>query len=155
MRPIHAWLAEYGESHRHPVNKAVHWVCVPLIMLSLVAMFAALPRPGAFGVSPLLTWGTVLIALAIAYYLVLAPRLAAGMLLVGALLVVATYGLSLLPWPLAASGAVIFVASWIGQFAGHRVEGRKPSFFKDVQFLLIGPLWLLAWLYRRFDLRIA
>jgi len=155
MRPIHAWLAEYGESHRHPVNKAVHWVCVPLIMLSLVALFAAIPRPDAFAISPLLTWGTVLIALAIGYYLVLAPRLALGMLLVGAALVFATWALSLLPWPLAATGAVIFVVSWIGQFIGHHVEGRKPSFLKDVQFLLIGPLWLLAWLYRHFDVRIA
>lgn len=133
-------------------------MCVPLIMLALVALvalFASIPRPTVFAVSPLLNWGTVLVALAILYYLVLAPRLVLGMVAVGAALVSATYGLALLPWPLAAVGGVIFVAAWIGQFVGHYLEGRRPSFFKDVQFLLIGPLWLLAWVYRRLDLRIA
>ena len=37
----------------------------------------------------------------------------------------------------------IFVLAWIGQFYGHKVEGKKPSFFKDLQFLLIGPLWTI------------
>lgn len=155
MRPLQAWLAEYGESHRHPVNKAIHWVCVPLIMFSLVALFASIPRPTAFTASPLLTWGDVLIALAIVYYLVLAPRLALGMVAVGAALVFATYGVAQLPWPLPAVASLIFVAAWVGQFVGHRIEGRRPSFFKDVQFLLIGPLWLLARVYRLLDLRIA
>jgi uncharacterized membrane protein YGL010W len=48
---------------------------------------------------------------------------------------------------------VIFVAAWIGQFIGHAIEGKRPSFFKDLQFLLIGPLWLLAAAYRRLGLR--
>ena len=37
----------------------------------------------------------------------------------------------------------IFVVAWIGQFYGHKVEGKKPSFFKDLQFLLIGPVWCM------------
>ncbi len=155
MRPIHAWLAEYGESHRHPVNKAIHWICVPLIMLSLVALFAVIPRPAALTVSPLLNWGTALVALSILYYLALAPRLAVGMLVVGTGMVFATWGLSMLPWPLVTVAALTFIAAWIGQFIGHRIEGARPSFFKDVQFLLIGPLWLLAWIYQRFALPIA
>jgi uncharacterized membrane protein YGL010W len=48
---------------------------------------------------------------------------------------------------------VLFVAAWIGQFIGHAVEGKRPSFFKDLQFLLIGPLWLLADVYRRLGIR--
>jgi uncharacterized membrane protein YGL010W len=59
-----------------------------------------------------------------------------------------------LPVPLWLSSTVLFVVAWIGQFIGHHFEGRKPSFFKDVQFLLIGPLWLLAFVYRRFGLPI-
>lgn len=155
MRPVQAWLEEYGESHRHPVNKAIHWVCVPLIMLALVALFAAIPRPAAFALSPLLSWGAVLIALALVYYALLAPRLALGMVAVGAALVLAAWGLARLPWPLAATAGAIFVGAWIGQFVGHRIEGKRPSFFKDVQFLLIGPLWLLAWVYRRCGIRVG
>lgn len=36
----------------------------------------------------------------------------------------------------------IFILAWIGQFIGHKIEGKRPSFFKDIQFLLIGPLWV-------------
>jgi uncharacterized membrane protein YGL010W len=44
----------------------------------------------------------------------------------------------------------IFVVAWIGQFIGHKIEGKKPSFFDDLRFLLIGPLFVLGFLYRRF-----
>jgi uncharacterized membrane protein YGL010W len=47
----------------------------------------------------------------------------------------------------------LFVVAWIGQFVGHAIEGKRPSFFKDVQFLMIGPLWLLADVYRRLGVR--
>lgn len=156
MRTIDGWLAEYGEYHRNHANKVLHWICVPLIMLSLIVLFAAIPRPTAFTFSPWMHWGTMLLVLALIYYFVLAPRLALGMLVVGAALIFATWGLQQLPWPLAITGAIIFVASWIGQFIGHRFfEHNRPAFFKDVQFLMIGPLWLLSWTYRRLGLRIA
>ena len=51
--------------------------------------------------------------------------------------------------PLWLIGIAVFVGAWIGQFIGHKIEGKKPSFFKDVQFLLIGPAWLMAFIYRR------
>ena len=44
---------------------------------------------------------------------------------------------------------VLFVVAWIGQFIGHKLEGAKPSFFKDLQFLLIGPAWLLSFIYKK------
>jgi uncharacterized membrane protein YGL010W len=59
----------------------------------------------------------------------------------------------LCPVPVWKTSAALFVVAWVGQFIGHHVEGRKPSFFKDVQFLLIGPAWLLHFIYRRFDVR--
>lgn len=149
MRPIDSWLAEYGACHQNHTNKILHWICVPLIMLSLVVMLAAVPRPAAFGISPWMHWGTVLIAATLGYYFVLAPRLALGVAVLGAGLLLATWGLAHLPWPLSAIGGVIFAAAWIGQFIGHHFEGKRPAFFKDIQFLLIGPLWLLAWVYRR------
>ena len=47
------------------------------------------------------------------------------------------------------AAGVVFVVAWIGQFVGHRVEGRKPSFLEDLTFLLVGPAWLVAAVYRR------
>ena len=48
----------------------------------------------------------------------------------------------------------IFVIAWIGQFLGHKIEGKKPAFFKDLQFLLIGPLWLLSFIYNKLNIKI-
>ncbi len=155
MKTLTDWLGEYGENHRNHANETIHWICVPLIMLALVALFAAIPRPAAFAVSPWVHWGTVLIVLALIYYFALSPRLALGITVVGAALIFATWGLAQLPWSPAISGAVIFVAAWTGQFTGHRIEGKRPSFFTDLQFLVIGPLWLLSRIYKRLGWRIV
>jgi uncharacterized membrane protein YGL010W len=50
---------------------------------------------------------------------------------------------------LAIISLAIFVVAWIGQFYGHKVEGMKPSFIKDLQFLLIGPLWVIEKIVRK------
>lgn len=148
------WLAEYGESHQHPVNKRIHWVCVPLIVLSLVGLLWSIPVPALLaGAPPVLNVATLFLAASVVYYLFLSPALAAGMLVFAITLTLSTWGLAQLPVPLWGVSLGIFVAAWIGQFIGHEIEGRKPSFFKDLQFLMIGPLWLLAHLYERLGLR--
>jgi len=35
------WIAQYAESHRHPVNRALHTVGIPMIALSLPFFIAA------------------------------------------------------------------------------------------------------------------
>ena len=47
------------------------------------------------------------------------------------------------------SSLIIFTLAWIGQFIGHKIEGQKPSFFEDFKFLLIGPAWLLSFIYKK------
>jgi uncharacterized membrane protein YGL010W len=151
MKPIAQWLDEYSVSHLNPVNKTLHWICIPPIVLTVFGLLRALPLG-----NELVNAASVGALLALAYYLALSWRLAIGTSVVLALIyALADYSYHQL-------GAVhhleamagIFVAAWIGQFVGHRVEGAKPSFFKDLQFLLIGPLWLLAFVYRRLNLRI-
>jgi uncharacterized membrane protein YGL010W len=153
MRSVSEWLADYGASHQNPTNKLLHWICVPPIVLAVMGFLWSAPVPAAFAqLSPWLNWATLAAAAALLYYLALSPRLAAGILLAFAVLLAVTRGLAQLPWPLWITSLVIFVVAWIGQFVGHAIEGRRPSFFKDLQFLLIGPLWLLAAAYRRFSL---
>jgi uncharacterized membrane protein YGL010W len=142
MRTLGDWLGEYGESHRHPVNKRVHWICVPAIMWSVLALLWSLPAP-AFN------WSLPVAALALIYYCILSPRLAFGMLPVVAAMLGSLVALERAGAPIPWIAVVVFVVAWVAQFWGHHVEGKRPSFFKDVQFLLIGPLWLLAQLYRR------
>jgi uncharacterized membrane protein YGL010W len=153
MRTVSEWLGEYGASHENPANKLLHWLCVPPIVLSVMGLLWSLPVPAAFAAaSAWLNWATVASAAAIVYYFALSPALAAGALLAFFVLLGLTHSLAQLPWPLWLSSLAIFIVAWIGQFVGHALEGKRPSFFKDVQFLLIGPLWLLAAAYRRFGL---
>jgi uncharacterized membrane protein YGL010W len=136
MRKVDELFERYGESHRHPTNEAIHWICVPLITWSvLAALWAASPAVAYAG-----------IALAVAFYAWLSPQIAIGMLALFALMV---YPLTLFGSSTLAVAVAVFVIAWIGQFVGHAIEGRKPSFFEDVKFLLVGPAWLLHFVYRR------
>ena len=153
MRTVSEWLGEYGESHQNPTNKLLHWICVPPIVLSVMGLLWSAPVPAAFAaISPWLNWATLAAAAAVIYYLALSPSLALGVLAAFGALLAITGWLAQLPWPLWLTSAVIFAVAWIGQFIGHAFEGKRPSFLKDLQFLLIGPLWLLAAAYRRFSL---
>lgn len=152
-RRIDALLAEYGESHQNETNKAVHWICVPAIVWSIAAILWSLPVPGVFGAVPGLNWLTLILALSLVYYVTLSVPLAVGFavfsaLCVGVILAYEAWA----PVPLWQAALGVFVLAWLGQFWGHKVEGKKPSFFKDVQFLLIGPAWLMSFLYRRWGL---
>src|SRR5690606_32385564 len=154
MRTVAEWLGEYGASHEHPTNKLLHWVCVPPIVLAVMGFLWSIPVPEAFGKQSVwLNWATLVALAAFAYYQALSPVLAVGIGIAFAAMLVIVRELSTLPWPLWTISLVIFVVAWIGQFSGHAIEGKRPSFFKDVQFLLIGPLWLVAALYRRLGLR--
>ena len=136
MRKVDELFARYGESHRNPTNKAIHWICVPLIVWSvLAALWAWSPMAAYIG-----------IGLSLAFYAWLSPLIALGMLVVFAVMV---YPLTLLGTRVLIVAAVVFVLAWIGQFIGHVIEGKKPSFFEDVKFLLVGPAWLLGFVYKR------
>jgi uncharacterized membrane protein YGL010W len=150
MRTLSEWLGEYGESHQNATNKLLHWICVPPIVLSVMGLLWSIPVPQGFAdLSPWLNWATVFAALALVYYITLSRALAAGIFVGFTVLLLIVQALDTLPWPLWASSIAIFIVAWVGQFIGHAVERKRPSFFKDLQFLLIGPLWLVAALYRR------
>ena len=137
QRPIDRFISRYSESHLHPLNEAIHCVCVPAIVFALMGMVWSL-HP----------WAAVLVSLAsLAYYLWLSRPFALGMLLMSLAML---WGLSAIPpEQLFVLALAVFVLGWIGQFVGHKIEGKKPSFFDDLRYLLIGPLFVLAVLYRR------
>lgn len=141
MRAIDQLLGEYAESHRHPTNKRIHYVCVPLILFSTLGLF--------WWVHPLLA--AALVVFSLVWYLRLSPALAIGMLAISAAMLLGLWRLP--PAQLLWISASVWIAAWIVQFIGHQIEGKKPSFFRDVLFLLVGPVWILAAVYRRFGLR--
>jgi uncharacterized membrane protein YGL010W len=154
MRKIDALLAEYGESHQNATNKAIHWICVPLIFFSVVGLLASIPsgfvqRLMGDG-NPYANWATVVLIIVIAYYVTLSVSLTIGMAAFSLLcLFIAAQITTYISAPLWLVSVVIFVVAWLGQFYGHKVEGKKPSFFKDIQFLMIGPAWLMHFIYKR------
>lgn len=158
MRTIDALLNEYGQSHKNPTNKLIHWICVPLIFFSIVCLFWSIPAgplDDAFSgtAAAFANWATLALLLTLVYYLRLSPPLFLGMFLFSALCLLGAYALDQLSLaPLWAIALGIFVLAWIGQFYGHQVEGKKPSFLKDVQFLLIGPAWLMHFIFLRLGL---
>ena len=150
MLTIEQWLQEYDVSHRNPFNKLTHWICVPAIMFSILGLCWSIAIPDILiRQSVPFNWALVVIVLALGYYALLSVQLAVGMLLVSMTMVGILLLLEQFSAPLWQLSLLIFVLAWIGQFIGHKVEGKKPSFFKDVQFLLIGPLWLLSFVYRK------
>jgi uncharacterized membrane protein YGL010W len=155
MRSAAQWLDEYGESHRHPANKRLHWICVPVILWCILGFLFCIPVPR--GVSlPFESWASLAVLALVIYYAFLSLPLALGSLpLLAAMLWSVAALARASPVPLWGVCAALFIAAWIGQFLGHAIEGKRPSFFKDLQFLLIGPLWLLADLYRRFGYEAA
>ena len=154
MRTMQSLLAEYGESHQNPTNKLVHWFCVPTIVFSVVGLLYGVKfgTVSLLGLQPNLA--TVVLMLTLVYYVRLSPSLAVGFLLFA---LVCLYLCGLIEQsgtPLWKVSIGLFVAAWIVQFWGHKVEGKKPSFLKDVEFLMIGPAWLLSFIYGRLGIRI-
>ena len=140
MRTIDTLLAQYGDSHRNPVNEWVHIVCVPLIVFSVLGLLWSVHAVVALA-------GSVA---ALAYYVKLSRSFAFGMLAMLALMLIALAAMQ--PIVILPLSLVLFVLAWIGQFIGHQIEGRKPSFLDDMRFLLIGPLLVLGFAYRRLRL---
>ncbi|MDH3916430.1 MAG: DUF962 domain-containing protein [Chromatiales bacterium] len=154
IQSVQSWLDEYGESHQNLTNKAIHWICVPLIALSLIGVLWDLPVPAAFAdISPVMNWGMLFMMASVVYYFIMSPKLAVGMVLLMIVFALVLGWLDRLATPLWQICIAVFVLAWIGQFIGHIAEGKRPSFFKDLQFLMIGPLWLLSFIYQRLGIR--
>ena len=150
MRTIESLLDEYGDSHRNPTNKLVHWICVPVIFFSIVGLLYSVKLGGLMLTPTLpLNLAMVTLSLLLVYYIRLSPPLAAGMTLFALICLFLWQQLENSGATLWQVSLVLFVLAWIGQFWGHKVEGKKPSFLKDLQFLLIGPAWLMSFLYQR------
>lgn len=152
MTKIEKLLDEYGASHQNPINKIIHWICVPSIIISLMGLIWSLPVPAFMEnvqLGPMsLNWVVLFIVASLIYYFSLSFSLAIGMIFFITILITAGYLLSTyIALPLWVTSLILFTLAWIGQFWGHKVEGKKPSFLKDIQFLLIGPVWLLSFIY--------
>jgi len=155
MRSADEWFEAYGESHQHPTNKLIHWICIPPIVFVTLGLLWLVPIPGLGGLMPegYGSWANLssltMIGVLFGFYLRLSLSIAAFMV---AFVSLCLWGILTIEASEASLGVVcgvVFVVAWIGQFIGHAIEGKKPSFFEDLQFLFVGPAWLVHFIYKR------
>jgi uncharacterized membrane protein YGL010W len=155
MQTMQWFLDRYGESHKNPTNKMIHWICVPAIMFSLFGLIMAIPFLAEKTL--MLNWAAVVMLLAILFYLRLSIPMFLGFVLIGGVIIWGNYAIlravNFDAGQLALISLLIFAGAWVGQFVGHKIEGKKPSFLDDLKFLLIGPAWLLHFIYKRLGIR--
>ena len=147
MKTLNQWFDEYAVSHQNETNQQIHYICVPAIFFSIVGLFMSIPSHFISSIfnlnNPLVeNWASILLAILLVFYLRLSISMFFKMLIFSISCIVGNYYLGQ-NLPLFYSSLVIFVVAWIGQFYGHKIEGQKPSFLKDLQFLLIGPAWVI------------
>ena len=153
MSNVNEWNEEYAKYHKNKTNKIIHWICIPLIMFSLLGLLSLMTLFTYNSVAISALWFFIIFA--IGYYIKLSKSLALGMTIVSICFI---YFIELINQNFINQKFEIFlgifIISWIGQFIGHKIEGKKPAFIKDLQFLLIGPLWLLSYIYEKLDIKL-
>lgn len=141
---------------KNKTNKLIHWICVPSIFFSILGLLAAIPTDflnlnGTM--QNYIHFGSLAVLLGLGFYIRYSISMTIGILSFSMLCL---YFISLMKassLPLAQISLIIFIVAWIGQFIGHKIEGEKPSFLDDLKFLLIGPAWLISFIYQRLGIR--
>jgi uncharacterized membrane protein YGL010W len=139
-RRVDQLLAHYGDSHQNPRNEVIHFIAIPLIALSLLGMLYALHPWVAYA----------FLVASMVYYVRLSMVFFISMSLFSAAILALVWAMGSQVLPLSLS---IFVGAWVLQFIGHRIEGKKPSFFEDLQYLWVGPLFVLSKLFGKLGVR--
>ncbi|WP_372795664.1 DUF962 domain-containing protein [Lutibacter sp.] len=153
MKTLQNWFDEYAISHQHKTNQKIHYFCVPAIFFSIVGMLMSIPTNLISNFTKISNpfienWASPVLILLLLFYIRLSFSIFVRMLTFSIVCLVGNYFLST-TFPLFYTSLFIFIVAWIGQFYGHKLEGKKPSFFKDLQFLLIGPAWVFEKLSKK------
>jgi uncharacterized membrane protein YGL010W len=152
MKSIQQWYDEYAESHQNPTNQKMHFINVPIIYFSIIGLFMSI-NPSFLQekiglANPLIeNWATILLIFILTFYLRLSFSVFLKMFVFSVISVVGNYYIQQ-NFNLLYISIILFVLAWAGQFYGHKIEGKKPSFFKDLQFLLIGPPWVFKKMFK-------
>lgn len=150
MNETDGWLHRYEETHSDLTNPAVYWAAVPMVVLGTVGLLWSLPIPDAFfEISPLMNWGTAFLMATAVYYFIISVSLAIGMLP----FIIGVAGINMWldgsDFSLLRVSIGLLLAGIIGLWLGHRNQNSIRPVLDDLQFMMIGPAWLLSVLYKR------
>lgn len=152
MKTAKQWFEEYSESHQNKTNQRIHFICVPLIYFSIIGLLYSIPNKILLELLELKilfieNWAFIITLFVMLFYLRLNLKIYLRMFVFNALCILFCMLLSQFTSVFYIS-LTIFIIAWIGQFYGHKLEGKKPSFVKDLQFLLIGPAWVFQKIFK-------
>lgn len=155
IKTMQDWLDSYGVSHKNSTNKTIHWICVPAIFVSIIGLMSGVDLSlFGFEMMAYTHLGSLFLIFGLLFYLRLSIVMTIGMALVSS---VALFFVNWMNTKFPDSHLwiylSIFIMAWIGQFVGHKIEGAKPSFFDDLKFLLIGPAWLLSFIFKKIGVK--
>lgn len=148
MKTANQWFEEYALSHQNEKNQLIHYICVPAIFFSVVGLLMTIPNQlikNIFNLyNPLIENWAFVIGILISFFFYLRLGFWHFINMLSLILIC----IAINNWignhaNLLITSIIIFSLAWVGQFYGHKIEGKKPSFIKDLQFLLIGPLWVI------------
>ena len=157
MKSIQQWLVEYAESHQNSTNKLIHWICVPTIYFTIVGLLYSIPLQFGEVAGLKINFGSIVAALIFIYYSLLSLKLAFGMMFFSILCIFLSewiFQVTNSNLGLALTCLALFTISWIFQFLGHHIEGKKPTFIKDLQYLMIGPAWVISFFYKKIGIEL-
>jgi len=140
MRDLTQWLSDYGDSHQNPINQKIHKVAVPGIFISVVGLIWSIPSVSFYGYT--LNWVWIAVIPVWAFYFKLSLSVFLMMLGFTLASISLVWSLEIMQLPVLLISLSMFASLWLLQFIGHKIEGKKPSFFDDLAFLLIGPIWV-------------
>lgn len=149
MQETDNWLTDYGNAHRELNFPLIYWVSVMTVVMATVGMLWSLPVPEEFArISPVLNWGSIFLMAAVVYYFIISMALAIGMLPVIFAMVLGFVSIADSDWSLPQLSAGLFALSLTGLYLGHISGPGLAGVVRDIQMMMIAPVWLLSRLYR-------
>ena len=73
MKTVEEWFSDYGVCHQNPINKKIHFICVPVIFFTSIGMIWAIP---SFSANPYINYATIAMGIVFLYYARLSVPLA-------------------------------------------------------------------------------
>jgi uncharacterized membrane protein YGL010W len=147
------WLGAYEVGHTQHANRVLHWFCAPVFMAACIGLLSCVPMPRALvELSPAFHWGTLFVMASIVYYFIMSTTLAIGAIPFLAATLAAIAWLEAASAPVFLYSAVALLLAATGQFIGHRLEGGKASLVRDLHYVAIAPIWVLAGIYRKLNI---
>lgn len=150
MAETDSWLTDYGKSHRNITHAPVYWTSALVLVFGTVGLLWSLPVPAEFiEISPILNWGTTFLLATVVYYFIISLPLAIGMLPFIVVVVIFEVWLQWSPYSAVHASSGLLTAGLVGLYLGHYRGAGLIGVVRDVQLMMIAPVWLLSRIYRR------